>query len=200
MPPRGRNLYAMRFPLRLAICALLLAPAVAAPSAVRAEINLLQYDKLIEATLANDAATVESLLDKGRSPDVVDDKKRTPLILAAVHGYADIADLLVRHKAKVNAEDEFGNSAMFYAAVHDDVDVLDVLIEGHGDVNSKNRQGVTPLMGAAGAGSAGAVEKLLEAHAKAEDTDYTGRTARDYAVASNRRAVLNILDRHGVKQ
>lgn len=190
----------MRLSIRLALCALLLSAAAAVSVPARADINLLQYDSLIEATMSNDTDTVENLLDKGHFVDPRDDKKRTPLIIAAARGYVDIVDLLVLHKAAVNDVDEFGNTAMFYAAVHNNIDILGILIEAEGNVNAKNRQGVTPLMGAAEAGSVAAVEKLLDAHAKPAETDYTGRTARDYALQAGRRLVLSVFKQHGVKE
>ena len=51
----------------------------------------------------------------------------TELHLAALHGAADVARLLVEHGADVNAANEYGHTALFYAARHGRRRVADAL-------------------------------------------------------------------------
>lgn len=52
----------------------------------------------------------------------------TELHLAALQGSADIAALLIRHGADVNAANDYGHTALFYAARHGYHAVADILI------------------------------------------------------------------------
>lgn len=173
---------------------LIAGPTATGPAPARAEINLLQNDRLIEAAKTNDVSTAEGLLARNHNVDALDENERTPLILAASRGYEDFVDLLVRNRASLNAADKFGNTAMFYAASTDQTGVIHILAEGGADLNAKNRQGVTPLMVAASEGRLAAVQTLVELKADLHVTDFTGRTARDWAARNNRRVVLRIID------
>ncbi len=167
---------------------------------VRAEINLLDNDRLIEAVNSNDLEGAEALLNRKHFADVVDAKQRTPLIIAAARGYEDLVDVLIRFRASVDAVDELGNSALFYAAAGDHTGVIEILKDAGANVNIKNRRGGTPLMVAAAGGRTAAVQMLLDFGARAGETDFTGRTARDWAQSNNRRTILNVFDRRGIKR
>ncbi len=189
--PQIPRMIAAPFRLVLVICALLAAPA----SGVRAEINLLSNDKLIEAVKANDYRTVEELLTRGHDANVSDENGRTSLMLAAASGYEDVAEVLVRNRAGLNAADKFGNSALYYAAASDNVGVIQILKKAGANINILNREGATPLMVAAAEGHIAAIHALLDAKADLSLTDYTGRTARDWAERNRRSAALRVLDR-----
>tara|TARA_R110000787_G_scaffold52576_3_gene123791 strand:- start:142 stop:714 length:573 start_codon:yes stop_codon:yes gene_type:complete len=189
----------MRILCRLTICLVAVAGLSATPAALRAQISLLNNDRLIEAVNANDLATAETLLGKGHFTEVVDEKRRTPLILAASRGHEDLVDALVRFRANVNAADEFGNTALFYAASGDHIGIIEILLEAEAAIDAKNRQGVTALMGASSSGRLAAVEKLLANKADPAETDFTGRTARDWASRNNRRLVVDIFERRGIR-
>jgi ankyrin repeat protein len=174
---------------------LLCATLAAAAPAVRAEMNLLATDKLIEAIKANDPKTAEELLARGHDANASDDSQRTALMLAAVSGYDDAVALLIRYRASTNTADKFGNSALYYAAAGDNVGTIRLLLAAGADINIGNRQGMTPLMIAAAEGHIGAVQTLIERKADLQATDFTGRTAHDWARRNNRAAVSRVLER-----
>lgn len=65
-------------------------------------------------THQNDAAAVRKLLNE--DPSLVharDYDNRTPLHVAATHGWIDIAKCLVEHEADVNAQDRWKNTVRF---------------------------------------------------------------------------------------
>ncbi|MEX2454378.1 MAG: ankyrin repeat domain-containing protein [Rhodospirillaceae bacterium] len=179
--------------LRFVAVGLCLALAAAAPA--RAAIDLLVNDRLIEAAKVNDLRTAETILARNHNVDAMDENRRTALILAAARGYEDLADMLVRYRASVNAIDGFGNAALYYAAAADNVGIIEILIDADASIDIQNRRGMTPLMIAASEGHLAAVQTLLAAKADPDATDFTGRTARDWARRNNRGAVLRILDR-----
>ena len=181
--------------LLCAMFAVACAVVFAAAPAARAQVNLLQGDKLIEATRTNDAKTAEELLARGHDPNVTDENRRTALMLAAASGYDEIVRLLLRYRAGVNSVDKFGNAALYYAAAGDNVGALRAMLDAGADIDTANRQGATPLMIAAAEGHLAAVQVLIDRKADLEATDFTGRTVQDWARRNNRSAVIRVLDR-----
>lgn len=63
----------------------------------------------------NDAAAVKKLLQEDRSlVHARDYDNRTPLHVAALHGWIDIAKCLLEYKADVNAQDRWKNTVRFF--------------------------------------------------------------------------------------
>ena len=165
---------------------------------VRAELNLLKNDRLIEAVKADDLTAGESLLNQKHNVDVREQDGRTPLFFAAARGLEDFVDLLIRHEAQIDAVDKFGNSPIYYAAIGDHVGVVEILLEGGANVNLQNRRGMTPLMMAASDGHLATVQALIDAKADPSLTDFTGRTAWEWAQRGNRSHVLRYLKSAGI--
>ena len=165
---------------------------------VRAEIDLLKNDRLIEAAREDDLATAETLLNRNHNVDVREQNGRTPLFIAASRGGEDFVDLLLRHEAKIDAIDKFGNTPMYYAAAGGHVGVVEILLEGGAKVNLQNRRGLTALMIAASEGQLDTVQALIDAKADTSLTDFTGRTAWEWAQRSNRRHVIRYLKSIGI--
>ena len=170
---------------------------VALPVGVHAEINLLSNDRLIEAVKANDIKGAEDMLLRKHDVDVRDQNGRTALFFAAIQGNEDFVELLLRFNPKIGAVDKFGSSPLYYAAAANHVGVIEMLAEKNADLNQQNRQGLTPLMVAASEGRLAAVQILIELKADTTTTDFTGRTAYDWAVRNNRRFVIRYLKSAG---
>ena len=188
----------MKILLRKAGRYLLAAAIMAFPSLAVAEIDLLSNDRLIEATKAADLTAAEELLVRGHNVDVRDENSRTSLFIASSRGNEDFVELLLRFNPKVNAVDKFGSSPLFYAAAGNHVGVIEMLVEKGAPLNAQNRQGLTPLMIAASEGHLAAVQALVDLKADDKVTDFTGRTAYDWARRNNRRAVLRYLKSAGI--
>lgn len=168
------------------------------PFGAGAEINLLSNDRLIEAVKANDTKSAEDMLVRKHDVDARDENRRTALFFAAIQGNEDFVELLLRFNPKIGAVDKFGSSPLYYAAAANHVGVIEMLAEKGADLNQQNRQGLTPLMVAASEGHLAAVQTLIELKADSATTDFTGRTAYDWAVRNKRRVVIRYLKGAGL--
>ena len=169
----------------------------AIPMGAVAEIDLLRNDRLIEAVKANDIEGAEDLLVRKHDVDVRDENRRTALFFAAIQGNERVVELLLRFNPKIGTVDKFGSSPLYYAAAANHVRVIEMLVAKGADLNRQNRQGLTPLIVAASDGHLAVVQTLIELKADSATTDFTGRTAYDWAVRNNRRFVIRYLQSAG---
>ena len=168
------------------------------PLGASADINLLSNDSLIEAAKADDLKAAEDLLFRKHDVDARDENGRTALFFAAITGNEDFAELLLRFDPKIGAVDKFGSSPLYYAAAANNVGVIEILSEKGADLDQPNRQGLTPLMVAASEGHLDAVRVLVELKSDIAITDFTGRTAYDWAVRNKRQVVIRYLKSLGL--
>ena len=97
-----------------------------------------------------DVSTLIALLDGGADPNLLDGPvPYHPLDYAAMHGRADVADLLIAFGADMNAKDNlYGGTPLHYAiwyAPQGHLEVAQLLIDRGADVNAKDVNGLTPL-------------------------------------------------------
>jgi ankyrin repeat protein len=69
-----------------------------------------------DAPVADGVATVKLLLDRGADPNLADDRGRTPLMIAAERGHAEIAALLLQRGSDPSRRDGQGKTARDLAA------------------------------------------------------------------------------------
>src|SRR2546426_3107008 len=125
------------------------------------------------------------LLDAGSNVEVPSQEGQTALMLAARAGSLDVAELLVRHGANVNARETWrGQTALMWAAAARSAELTRFLIDHKADVNvralandwpsqmtgePRNQYrptgGLTPLLYAARSGCTDCVQALLDAGA-----------------------------------
>ena len=117
------------------------------------------------------------LLERGAKPGVDDG---TPALLAAASGDEDDpagVQLLLKHKAKVDARDRDGRSALHAAAFQGHADILATLLDAGADVQARDVREATPLLEAARGGRAATFDALLAAGAELAAKDGDGRSA-----------------------
>ena len=117
------------------------------------------------------------LLERGAKTEPVGGQ---PALLAAAGSEDDDAagvQLLLRHKARVDARDARGRSALHEAAAAGHAGICAVLLDAGADARGRDGEGRTPLLDAARAGSADALEALLAAQADPRDCDAAGTNA-----------------------
>ncbi len=117
------------------------------------------------------------LLERGAKPEL---EGATPALLPAAGGEEDEAagvQLLLKHKARIDARDARGRSALHEAARAGHVEILAALIAAGADVHARDSAGRTPLLDAAQGGRIGAVDALAAAQADATALDGEGRGA-----------------------
>lgn len=123
------------------------------------------------------------LLERGAKAEL---DGATPALLPASGAEEDDAagvQLLLKHKARVDARDAQGRSALHEAARAGNVDILAVLLAAGADVHARDGAGRTPLFDAAAGGRLGAVDALLAAKADPAAEDAEGRGALAVACA-----------------
>jgi ankyrin repeat protein len=131
---------------------------------------------------------------------------RTPLILAAGLGQADIVSTLLKMGAAVNAKDASdntpearGSTALIKAAQGDNAEVIRVLVtEAKGiDVNAKNRNGMPALWFVAEAEDLASVKLLREHGATVNIADNEGRSILGTTLRHKRTDVVDYLVAQG---
>ncbi|TWT22585.1 hypothetical protein FQY83_06110 [Luteimonas marina] len=117
------------------------------------------------------------LLERGAKPGVDDG---TPALLAAAGSDEDDpagVQLLLRHKAKVDARDRDGRTALHIAAFQGHAAIVAALLDAGADVHARDGREATPLLEAARGAHASAFEALLAAKADPREVDADGRHA-----------------------
>lgn len=102
------------------------------------------------------------LLERGAKPEPASGQ---PVLLAAAGGEDDDPAgvlLLLKFKAKVDARDGDGRSALHQAAFAGHRTIVEALLEAGADAAAVDAQGRTPLLEAARGGALGVVDALLE--------------------------------------
>ena len=159
--------------------------------------------KLINAVIKDDFKEVQKYLGKGANPDAIDKKGMPALIIAASHGQENIANILIRYNANVNAiipmkrNEIGGGTALIAAAGHGHVGIVRKLISNGADVNQSDKRGVTPLMTASFTGSQKIINKLIESGAYVDSQDDSGYTPLMYAANSGRADLVQQLIDNG---
>jgi ankyrin repeat protein len=117
---------------------------------------------LDEAVRLNDIVLVKALIDAGADVNAIDELGETPLHVAVVRGYREVASLLIEKGADVNAGDVRGLTPVHAAAWRGYRDSVDLLITKGADINARDKDGLTPLHTAALAGRKETVAQLIE--------------------------------------
>lgn len=156
-------------------------------------------ENIARVTALNDPSAVRQLLADGHSPNDVDDQGRAGLEIAASKGNLQIAQMLIKGGAKLDARDQLGDTALHAAARQDQIEIVKLLLDAGAPVDPQNRDGMTPLMIAASRGELEIVRALLAKGASVTKADFTGRDAASWAEDSRRPAVERAIARAGTR-
>jgi cytohesin len=153
-----------------------------------------------DAAKNGDAAKVKQLLEA--NPDLVfskdeSDYDSTALHYAARNGHKDVAEVLLAHKANINAKNKEGATPLFMAAGAGSKDMVEFLLANKAEVNSKAIDGEMPLHAAAAEGYKDIVELLLANKADVNAKDNAGHTPLDWAANKGHGDVVELLRLHG---
>ena len=120
------------------------------------------------------------LLEHGARPEPVDGQ---PALLAAAGGEDDPAgvQLLLRHKARVDARGTGQRTALMQACAAGNTDIAGVLLDAGADRNAHDAEGMTPLLEAARGAHAGTVLRLAQTRPDVAARDALGRNALVFA-------------------
>ena len=121
------------------------------------------------------------LIEHGARPEPAGGQ---PALLAAVAGDDDPggAQLLLRHKARVDARGEGQRTALMQACAAGNAEVVALLLDAGADRNAHDAAAMTPLLEAAAHGHTAVVQRLAAAKADPKAVDGQGRNAIVLAV------------------
>lgn len=120
----------------------------------------------------------------------------TPLIIAVLNGFRDMAETLLFYSADVNAQDSKGNTAMHMAVFSGRADIIELLIKHKAKINTLNSDGNTPLHIACQCETENRVLvllKLLREDALIEAKNKNGATPLDVAAMYNKKDAVSVL-------
>lgn len=85
---------------------------------------------LIESVVYRRHTIAKTLVLRGDTLlDVVDERDRTPLIMATQYGYTSLVRLLLRHGCDPYAEDDHGHNALYYAVKRGSLELVEDILQ-----------------------------------------------------------------------
>ncbi|WP_340649151.1 ankyrin repeat domain-containing protein [Pseudoxanthomonas winnipegensis] len=145
-----------------------------------AELDALNHDGITPlgiACVAGNWRLAKFLLERGARPEPAGGQ---PVLLAAAATEEDDAagvQLLLKHKAKVDARGAHGRSALHEAALAGHAEILAALLAAGASVDARDEAGATPWLEAARSGRVAALDTLAAAGADLAAVDARGRNA-----------------------
>ena len=115
--------------------------------------------------------------------NAVNSKGESPLMLAALKGYKDIAEKLLEKGADAN---KTGWTPLHYAASNSHLEIISILFENNAYIDAESPNGTTPLMMAAMYGTSEAVNLLLQEGADPQLKNQQGLTALEFSQRGKR--------------
>ena len=125
------------------------------------------------------------LLERGAKPEAPDS---VPALLAAAGTEEDDAagvQLLLKHKARVDARDADGRGALHEAALAGHAEIVAALLAAGADVHARDHLQRTPWLDAARSGRIAVLERLLPAKPQVDAVDAEGRNALALACSAD---------------
>jgi ankyrin repeat protein len=161
----------------------------------------LRAQTIFDAARAGDAARVRGLL--GIDPQLAgatDEDGRTALHHAAARGHIEVATILLRGGAEIDAREEDDETPLHSAAWRSQLAMGELLIASGSDLEARNHWGRTPLLIVAReTGSADMARVLIAAGAEVNGRDRSGQSSLDLAAWRGFAELVNLLLDNGAE-
>jgi ankyrin repeat protein len=170
--------------------------------AIMSNKNLMQEPKAIKMFLDyaknGDAKNLKYLIDKKIAINVIDPsdpEKNTALHLAVSNNHPEVAALLLKHGAEVNAVKANKNrsAAIHIAAVNGYVKIVDLLLSYNADIHQSEQSGMTALHLAVSANHLSTVTLLILSGADINKKNILGASILQTAALRRSKKILKIL-------
>lgn len=152
------------------------------------------YEDMVAAVNEDKAPTINALLNRGVDPDTTDQEGNTLLMLAAAAGSGHAIVELLAARAKVNAKNQLGETALMLASINGHLEIVRSLVLRGANVN---QSGWTPLMYAATRDHVNIARLLISYGAKVDAAADNGYTALMMATRENKAGVVALLLANG---
>jgi len=100
---------------------------------------------------------IRLLINHGVNVNWVNNLGLTPLLIACIWGYVEVAQLLLEKGAEVDKPNQIGMTPLYVASQNGHLDMARLLLEKGADINKTNHKGWTPLHAVCRGGMNGAV-------------------------------------------
>ena len=105
-----------------------------------------QFGNMFQAIEQGDVEIVSRLLWHGVSPDICSDWfNRTPLHMAARYSSIEVVQLLIAHKADIEARNKDNQTPLHWATRHNSIEIAQLLISHKGEIDTRDKNNGTPL-------------------------------------------------------
>lgn len=121
----------------------------------------------------------------------------TSLMIACINNHVDVVDRLIKAKADVDLQNEYGSTALVFASEEGHVEIVKMLIEAGANVNAQNKYGTTALIWASEKGYSEIVSSLIRAKAEINLEEDDKDTALIRAVIQGHTKVVKLLIQAG---
>lgn len=142
------------------------------------------FNALGVACIANNWRLAKFLMERGSKSEPANGQSA---LIAATMGEDDTAgvQLLLRHKARVDARGFQQNTALLQACALGNTDIVGTLLDAGADRNARNESHHTPLLEVCIQGSTETLTRLLQAKPDLQALDLEGRNALHLACENN---------------
>jgi hypothetical protein len=148
------------------------------------------YEDLFDAVQGNDSRWLKQLITEGGDPDTVDREGYSLLMIAARDGKDHALRALLAAKAKVNARNRLGETALMLAAIEGRVEIAKLLVFNGAQIEFK---GWNPMLYAASRGQDDMVAYLANLGANVNTQAPNGATPLMMAVRGGYKSTTKLL-------
>ncbi|XP_054264581.1 protein TANC2 isoform X4 [Macrosteles quadrilineatus] len=138
-----------------------------------------------------------TLLNRGASVSVPNQKGMPALLLAVREGHWAVAERLLQHHAPLDQMDTQGRTPLMMAAAENHVGLLELLLDKGADLSREDAEGLTALGHSCLRGRGQAAQVLLDRGAEVNKADKTGRIPLDLAAAQGNPTLVQMLLERG---